>query len=144
MSNFPITGSDVLKYIPQRHPFVLVDTLLECSSDSALSAFSIPENHLLTESGKLSAEGLCENIAQTGALLSGYSAEVQGRKAPVGFIGAVKGFQITSLPDTGTQIKTEVRHQTIIGSIIVVQGKVWSGNDLIAEAEMKIFLQTES
>jgi predicted hotdog family 3-hydroxylacyl-ACP dehydratase len=142
MTIFPVSDLDILNYIPQRNPFVLVDSLIECSYERAVSMFTVPKGHLMTESGRLCAEGICENIAQTGALLSGYTSQKEGHKAPVGFIVAIKGLKIETLPAYGNILRTEVKHQSIIGSIIVMHGKVWSQDRIIAEAEMKILLQT--
>lgn len=140
----PVTGTEVEALIPQRHPFVLVDTLFHCADSSCESGFTPPENHLLTRDGFFTEFGLTENMAQTGALHSGYLSKINGTPPAVGFIGQIKNLKIHFLPKTGESIRTRIEHLHKVANVSVIQAEVRSGEQICAECEMKIFLQTAS
>ena len=132
------------RYIPQRPPFVMVDTLLQADGNLAKTCFLVREGHLFVEHGVFTDPGLVENMAQTAAAATGYTAAAAGKAAPVGFIGALKGLQIRELPLAGDTITTEISviHQVLNAHI--VRAIVRSGEKELASCELKIFLQSET
>ena len=64
------SGEAAIALIPQKPPFVLIDTLVSATADTFRSAFSIPPDHVLVQDGALLEAGLMENAAQTAALAS--------------------------------------------------------------------------
>jgi len=134
---------DIVQYIPQREPMVLVHQLLEFSSNDVVSAFEVEENHILVSNGFLTEAGLLENMAQTAALGKGYEFALKNEKPPLGFIGAVKSFTIKRLPKVGAHIKThlELKHEVLNASI--VQTTVVENEEEIASCELKIFINPE-
>lgn len=134
---------DIVQYIPQRKPMILVHQLLEYSGKQIISGFDIEEDHVLVSNGKLTEAGLLENMAQTAALSKGYEYALKNEEPPLGFLGAVKGFKVTRLPEVGSKIKTilELRHEILNASI--VDAKVISNNEEIASCELKIFINPE-
>ena len=135
-------NQEILKYLPQRPPFVLVDNLLGFTSDSASSAFKIDASHLLVEDNLLTDSGLIENMAQTTALIPGANAQKEGKEAPVGFIAVVKDVTIEKYPEVGEEIFTvskiisRVMQMEIAEAVITNQNK-----ETLAKAELRIFLQ---
>ena len=77
--------SGIENYIPQRPPFVFIDTVLTVDAEQAVTQFTIPADCPLVVDGVLPLSGLMENAAQTCAVRAGQSA---GNK--IGYIGAVK------------------------------------------------------
>ncbi len=140
----PITGTEVEALIPQRHPFVAVDTLYHCTDSSCESGFTPPDNHLLSREGFFTEFGLTENMAQTGALHSGYLSKLNGTPPAVGFIGQIKNLKIHFLPKTKESIRTRIEHLHKVANVSVIQAEVRAGDQICAECEMKIFLQTPS
>lgn len=134
---------DIIQYIPQREPMILVHQLLEYSGKRVVSGFNIEENHVLVSNGVLSEAGLLENMAQTAALSKGYEYARKNEKPPIGFIGGVKGFKIKRLPDVDSSIETilEPKHEVLNASIVNV--KVISNKEEIASCELKIFINPE-
>ena len=136
----------VLKLIPQGPPMIMVDGLLYHDEQKSRSCFFIEKDNIFVKDGLLSEAGLIENIAQTAGLRTGWIAYQQIKegeeKAPkVGVIGAVKNFLLHQCPEVGTELNTEVIIQTEIFNATMIIGKVMLGEDILAECEMKIFLQ---
>lgn len=126
--------------IPQRAPMVMIDALEQWDDEGASSVFTIREEGMFVDEGKLQASGLVENIAQTAAARSGYLAYQAGRDPDIGYIGGISRLEVRFLPSTGTQIKTRIRilHQVLNATI--VEGTVTSDGQVAATCELKIFL----
>jgi len=56
---------DILQFIPQRHPFVMVDALLFADEKTTRTNFMVTQKDIFCEDGVFSEAGLLENIAQT-------------------------------------------------------------------------------
>ena len=140
---------DVLKFIPQRMPIVVVHGLTEHSDTRSTSVFNVETDHLFVRDGKFLPSGLMENIAQTSALRSGYHfsqqipAEGEAPEPPIGFIGALKNFVVTDLPSVGSVLYTTVKVAYEVMGMQVVEASVTCGKKVIATCEMKIFLSQE-
>jgi 3-hydroxyacyl-[acyl-carrier-protein] dehydratase len=145
-----VSREDVLKFIPQREPIVVVHGLLEHSETSSVSEFHVEGNHLFVRDGKFLPSGLMENIAQTSALRSGYHFAQQmqdggeEKEPPIGFIGALKNFVVSDLPSVGSVLKTKVTVLHEVMGMQVVEAEVQCGRNIIASCEMKIFLSQEN
>ncbi len=134
---------DVLSFIPQRHPFVMIDKLVFSNEKTGRTSFLVTNSNILVEDGHLSEAGIVENIAQTAAANSGYTF-LSGNKAPkIGYIGDVKNLSITALPKVGSEIETEISVKNQIFDITVITGRVSCKNKVIAECEMKIFISNQ-
>lgn len=128
----------ICKLIPQQPPFVLVDTLLEYDADRIVSAFSIPQQHVLVNSnGVLSEAGVIEHFAQTIALHQGYDYSLRQLPPPVGYIGSIKEFDVHQLPRAGQQLTTTIHITQRMFGVTGVRGEVRCGDQLIAAGEMR-------
>ena len=132
--------TDILTLIPQRPPFVMIDSILHYDEAVTRSAFRITSGNILLENGRLSEAGLVENIAQTAAARAGYIASMSQQPAQVGYIGSLKNLRVYDLPKLEDVLETEIRVENQIFDVTVVIGKVWCNNLLLAECEMKIFI----
>ena len=145
-----VSREDVLKFIPQRPPIVVVHGLVQHSEKSSVSEFHVEEGHLFVRGGKFLPSGLMENIAQTSALRSGYHFAQQMTESgemkapPIGFIGALKNFIVFDLPSVGSVLKTKVTVLHEVMGMQVVEAEVQCGRNVIASCEMKIFLSQEN
>jgi len=134
----------VLPFIPQRPPFVMIDKILQADETASITYFTIREGHLFVENGVFTEAGIVENMAQTAAAGTGYQAQQQNKPAPVGFIGALKGLQIRELPRIGETITTKITFLHQVLNAHIVQATVLIGEREIAGCELKIFLQTDA
>jgi predicted hotdog family 3-hydroxylacyl-ACP dehydratase len=132
---------DILSFIPQRHPFVMVDNLLFADNKTAATDFIIRDNNIFFEEGEFSEAGLLENIAQTAAAGAGYRAITGNKSVSPGYIGAVKNFEVFKLPGINDILTTEVSIANTIFNMINVEGKIMCNGSLIAQCEMRIFIQ---
>lgn len=130
---------DIEQLIPQRHPILMVDTLMDYSETEVQSAFRIePSNIFVDDSGMLSEPGLVENMAQTVALHTGYAYYLKEEPAPTGYIGAIKSIHISSLPKVGETLSTKATILHEIFGVTVVDVMVYNkSGDLLAQGNMK-------
>lgn len=132
---------DITNFIPQRAPFVMIDDIVSADEKLSVTTLNIRNGHLFVKEGYFTEPGLVENMAQTAAACTGYYAQLAGKPAPVGFIGALKNLNIIELPKVGDTIKTEVNFLNQVLNVHIVQGRVYLNNKEIANCELKIFLQ---
>ena len=131
---------EITKLIPQRKPMVMIDKLLSFSNKEVVTNFTIKTNNIFVQDSKLQEIALIENIAQTAAAGTGYSAYINKKTPKKGFIGAVKKFEVYSLPKVDDIIETRLNITAEVLNASIVEGEVFCNNEMIARAELKIFL----
>lgn len=89
---------DIFSYIPQRPPFIFIDTIEERSEKSARTCYTIPDSCLLLSYGILPLSGLMENAAQTCSVIAGNK---------IAYLGAVKQMDVRRFPRVGETLCTE-------------------------------------
>lgn len=135
----PITN--ITHLIPQKTPFVMVDTLVAFSPENLVSNFKILENNIFAENGYLSAPGLVENMAQSVALHTGYDYFLKGEAAPIGYIGSIKSIKIQQLPKIDENITTKVTILHEFMGVTMVEIEVLNeAHEIIAQSEMKTII----
>ena len=118
----------------------MVDELLFSDDDHTKTSFTVAANNVFVINGTFSEAGLMENMAQTAAAGAGNMARIEDRPIDIGYIGAVKNLEVFELPVVNDDLITEVKVETRLLNIAVVTGKVWRNDTLIAQCEMKIFI----
>ena len=131
---------DILNYIPQRPPFVMVDEIIDSGEKKTCSKFLIKEDNIFVENGFLKEPGLVENIAQTAAARAGYLAQLEKKTVLVGYIGAIKNLEIFFLPKTDDVLITEITVENQIFDVTLISGKIICNHKIAAHCEMKIFI----
>ncbi len=121
----------------------MVGKLLHSDETLTRSSFLVEPGNVFVKDDIFQEAGLLENIAQTAALRAGYQAQAENKPVAVGYIGAVKDFEIFSLPKAGDEITTEVAIENQIFDVTVLTGKVWLNGELLAQCEMKVFIKGE-
>jgi predicted hotdog family 3-hydroxylacyl-ACP dehydratase len=134
---------DILEFLPQRPPVVMIDKLLYSDNERMISGLTVTSDNVFIERNHLSESGLVENIAQTVAAGVGYICKLENRKVPVGFIAAIKDLFIHRLPLTGTEIITEVVILNTVMGVTIVKGMVKQNEEIFAECEMRIFVKPD-
>jgi len=133
-------AKDILPYIPQRPPFVMVQTLEHSDDEGAATRFAVTEDNILVEAGVFKEPGLVENIAQTAAARIGYICKQEQKPVPVGFIGAVQQLKINRLPLVGEVLDTRISIKNQVFNATIVDGTIAINGDVIASCEMRIFV----
>jgi len=126
--------------IPQRPPFVMIDRLVSCDMVVTVTELEVREDNIFVADGRLTAEGLMENIAQTCAARMGYINLSRGEKVKIGVIGAVNSFDIFQTPQVGERIVTTIEVIEELFQITLVKAVVKCDEMILAEAKMKIAL----
>ncbi len=129
----------ILKLIPQKPPFVMVDSLLEYTHLTGKMEFTVPADNLLLQDGFLSEPGIIEHMAQSMSLHRGYRGHLAGLdKAQTGFIGAIKSVEIFDLPKSGAKLCTRVEILQEVLKVTFVRAKTTTEDGkLIATSEMR-------
>ncbi|MCF8257288.1 MAG: hypothetical protein K9J06_07025 [Flavobacteriales bacterium] len=140
-----IERADVTRFIPQREPIVMVHGLLRHNSRASRAEFVVEEGNLFVRDGRLLPSGLIEHIAQSSAIRAGYAYALMPigagpSRPPLGFIAALKEFEVHALPVVGQVLHTTITELNVIGNMTVILGEVFSGDILLASCEMKVFL----
>ena len=120
---------DIFSYIPQRPPFMFIDTIDELSEINARTRFTIPETCPLLSDGILPLSGLMENAAQTCSVIAGNK---------IAYLGAVKLMEVIRFPMVGETLCTEavVKQQMLNISLIECTTRIQ--NETIATTTLKI------
>jgi len=138
-----VLENNIPSLIPQKPPFVMIDQLLHSDEMVTQSSFRITPDNVFTINGQFTEAGLMENMAQTAAARAGYMARLENKPVEVGYIGSVKNLEIFSLPQTNDSIQTEIKIEDQVFDVSMISGSVWCNDKLIAQCEMKIFMERE-
>lgn len=136
-----LPDKQVIQYIPQRAPIVMIDTLVDVVGGITETALTISTDTLFVQNGLLHEPGLIENIAQTAAAGVGYACALKKETVPVGFIGAIKNLTIHQLPKVGETITTRVEVLEEIFDMTLIKGESFIGSSPVLSCEMKIVLK---
>jgi len=139
-----ISGQEILPFIPQRPPMVMVNTYFGKIDDSTFTGFTVTQDSLFCESGYFQETGIIEHFAQSAAVGVGVEFIGKGEEVPVGFIGAVSKFHVVRLPKIGETLHTTTRliNKFLDVSLVYTEGKI--NEEIVASCELKIFLMQKS
>ena len=135
-------SDDILLFIPQRYPFVMIDKLLYADEVTATGTFLVTADNILCEAGFFSEAGLLENIAQTVAAARGYKQQRENNPVAGGYIAGVKNFEVFFLPAINDTLTTEIVVTGKMFNMTAIAGKILLNDSLVAQCEMKIFSHT--
>jgi predicted hotdog family 3-hydroxylacyl-ACP dehydratase len=138
------TKSDIINYIPQRAPMVMIHNLMEANEQRAVTQLHILAENIFVSDHVLAEPGLVENIAQTAAAQVGYVCMQQNIPVPIGYIAAVKDLKIFNLPAENSTITTTVTVKNQVMDITLVEGEVKLKDEVLCRCEMRIFARIKS
>lgn len=127
--------TDIASFIPQKPPFVFIDTIESVDEKGARTRFTIPESCPLVEDDDMVLPGLMENAAQTCATMA---------KGAIAFIGEVKQMEVMRFPHVGETICTEAKVVQEWQNILRVECTTQVQNEMIATITLKIATITEN
>ena len=136
-------GEEIKRLIPQREPFIMVADFEERDGNSAATALNVcPGNYFMLPDETMAETGLIEHLAQSCAALAGCQALAKASThPPVGLIGEVKRFKCLRRPRIGERIKSIVTFNLTLGNVTLATGQTFVGEELIADIQLKIFMQ---
>ena len=138
----------VANLIPQDSPMVMVHGLLENDERYTQTVFTIEEGNIFLENDRFNEAGLIENMAQSAALRTGWMSTADknpdnGFIPRVGVIGAIKNFELFRKPEVNSMLETTIELLTEFGPATMVSATVRQEEEVLARAELKIFLTGE-
>ena len=136
--------TDILQYIPQRKPIVMVHELVEADDDHVVTQFDIEPDNVFLSSGYFAEPGMVENIAQSAAVHVGYQCALKQLPIPIGYIAAIKDLKVLSFPRQNSKIRTSVKVTNKVLDITVVQGTIEQEGELLCSCEMRIFAKVQA
>lgn len=136
-----ISKENITSVIPQRAPFVMIDSLLNATNEGFESNFLVEEDNLFINDKILSESAIIEHIAQTCAAGFGYIAQQETPGEPkIGFIGAVTQIVPKSSAQLGNLLETKVNVLSSFDTIHLVEGVTSCNGQEILSCQMKIVL----
>lgn len=134
-----IDKNSITNYIPQRTPFVMIDSLISANETQFESEFEITGENIFLKNGVLSESALIENIAQTCAAGFGYVGSQNGEEAgKLGFIGSVSRLEVKKSAKENDIIKTRITIISTFDTIHLIEGTAFRGNEELVNCQMKI------
>ena len=132
---------EIKSLIPQREPIIMIDKIVGHSDEKTSTSLTIKETNIFVEEDIFQSSGLIEHIAQSSAARMGMQIAEEGKKPLLGYIASIKNIMINRLPQVGETILTEIIITNQINNIIVVQGESKVDNIVVANCELKVFIE---
>jgi len=103
-----------------------------------------PDNVMADEDGQLHPTAAAEMIAQTYAAVKGYEVRLSGKPVKQGFLVGIRKIQFLKLVFVGDVLRINVDTVGAISGFAVVKGQVTRNQEVIAEGEIKLWIQSEN
>ena len=134
---------EIARLIPQRDPIMMVDELIEVGEEVAVTGLTVrTDNYFIDEDGLLAEPGLIEHIAQSASAFAGYRTISAGATdPPVGYIGEVKKFHCYRRPQPGEELHTTITMGAEMAGVTIITGETRIADEVVADTQMKIFIQ---
>ena len=84
--------------------------------------------------------GAFHRLQRAAAARAGHMAELESKPVAVGYIGAVKNFEIFNLPKVNDELLTEVKIENKVFDVTIISGTVKCNGSVMAQCEMNIFI----
>jgi len=134
------TRSEIINYIPQRDPFIVVHDILRATDEFTETQFEVLPESIFVTNGLFHEPGLLENIAQTAAAQMGYICKKKGSPVPLGYIASIKNLIVHSLPPVGAMLTTSIQVTNHVLNVILLEGIVRLEGAIVCQCEMRIFV----
>ena len=110
--NALLLDNQILDFIPQRYPMIMIDAFYGDINESSYSSILIKPDNIFVENGFFSETGIMEFMAQTGIVQFNYlhrlSDDYNTRKTSKHLISKIKKFEIAGLPAIGERLYAKV------------------------------------
>ena len=131
--------------IPHRRPMCIIDRLIDTKAQGGTAEACVaPDNVLVDEDGQLDPTAVAEMIAQTYAAVKGYNDRLSGEPVKQGFLVGIRKIQFLKLVFAGDVLRINVDTVGAISGFAVVKGQVTRNQEVIAEGEIKLWIQSEN
>lgn len=128
---------------PHRPPMLLVTRLVACEGEQGVAEAVLDSaSPALDASGRLLPEALFELVAQSYALVAGYTARKAGNDAALrhGMLVGLRHGQALALPVAGDTLQVHVAADGHFADFVMVHGEVMRYGEVMGQAELKLYL----
>lgn len=139
-----LEAEDILRLLPHRYPFLLVDRVLEVvQNEYAIGLKNVTLNEPFFQGHfptyrVMPGVLVIEAMAQVGGILVYYSDQISRDRVPF-FTGIDRGkFRRQVVPGDQLRMRLEIIRRR--GPVWRLQGRAYVGDALAAEAELQVFL----
>jgi predicted hotdog family 3-hydroxylacyl-ACP dehydratase len=144
LTSDPRLSVPVETLIPHRKPMCLIDRLIEFKDQGGTVEASVPFDHALVDGdGRLDTLAVAEMIAQSYAAVKGYDDRRTGEPVKQGFLVGIRKIQFLSAVFAGDLLRINVKTVGSIAGFAVVAGTVRRHQELLAEGEIKLWIQDD-
>lgn len=137
-STLPVSVSSL---VPHRAPMLILEELQECTEEFARGVMVVqPGNPYLSARRMLSAAAYPELVAQLFAASRGYLVRSEAHAPQVGYLAGISDFRIAREASVGERLLIEFESAQRIGNVAMITGSVKSGEERLAEGQIKLYL----
>ena len=129
--------------VPHRRPMLLVDALVKRSGDYAGGEAVLSITDICYDQGTFLYEFYIELIAQTSAMANGYDRITAGGMRRDGMLVGVDSFVAHAPAQPGSRLFIEAEKTFEFGPVTLISGRVWAGDELLAEGSIKVWENPE-
>jgi len=133
-----ISKEEIAYYIPQRAPFIMIDNLIEATTEMFTTDFRILHNNIFVDKGVLREFALIENIAQSSSAGLAITKMSVGKKMTDGFIGGISKLKLYDLPKANDTIYTIVTLIAQLENMFLLKGENYVNGRKLLECELKL------
>jgi predicted hotdog family 3-hydroxylacyl-ACP dehydratase len=145
METEPTLPLPVEALIPHRKPLCMIDRLIDVKDQGGTAEAEVTsDNVMVDEAGQLDPFAAAEMIAQTYAAVKGYDVRLSGRPVKQGFLVGIRKIEFLKLVFVGDLLRINVDTVGAISGFAVVKGQVTRNQEVIAEGEIKLWIQSEN
>lgn len=124
---------DIESLIPHRDRIKIVSSVLEITTETALSEAIVKPDWPLCDGNAVDPIVLIEVVAQTAAAIDGYKRKNQGKTGGKGWLVGIKDakFNVTKI-SVGTRLVANVSNSYSFDNYSVIEGTVKAGEEILA------------
>ena len=127
-------------YLPQRPPILLLENIISIKNDEICCRVNWQQAVFFHDAeGKLIPVAMSEMMAQTAAVMNSVQNYSPKRPDTIGLLTSIKNFHFYSYPEDTPELKVILRQDSRLGKHQIVKGKVYQGDNLLAEGILFLF-----
>jgi len=130
----------IIRLIPQRPPFVMVDKVISCDKVYTETQTTVRPDNIFLDDGELAEAGIIENMAQSCAARMGCVNMLRNEPIRIGYIGDMRDCEIFRKPKCNEVLNTNIEILEEVFNLTMAFVSTRIGDEVIAKARIKIAL----
>jgi len=131
------------RFLPHREPMLMVDYILELSSETVTTSFEIKPENIFLQNSLFVEAGLVENCAQTSASIFGqrFFEDPESDTKVIGFITNIKKIEVFGLPKVGDTIISKASLVSKYDNICQIRCETFLNGNCLIHTDLSLFIQ---